>query len=323
MKTEQQKRLCTENNISKTGYRAVFVLQRLIESPKTREQLLEFFAKDPILQGDISKDTVTNTINTLRQAGCIISRPTQRTNNMYVLKSHPFNIHFSKENVEALQALRESIITLEDMQLLIYLNNLYAKIASLAPDLETCNLLLFKHSLRGIDYNILNELVIYARINKHINICYDSPENGKEDLDFVPEYLTFENEKLYVWGYIKKYNQFAFLRVDKISRVNLVTFTPGVERIEEYDKPVVFVKYKLKGYSAIMYSESVEEIVLQNNPKLEYPITVKAGVSNKFNFFQKILSYGADCKIVSPNSVIEEFKQVLKKIKTGYENEKY
>lgn len=323
MKPEKEKYLAPDSNISKTGYRALFVLFKLMELPRTRDEILELFSKDPILKHDISKDTVTITVNTLKKAGCIISRPSQRTSNKYVLKSHPFNLHFSMENIDALQALRESIITFQDLYLLIYLNNFYIKIAHLAPDEETKNILIYKHPLTEINYDILNELVIYARIKKPINICYDSPENKKENLDFIPEYLTFESEKLYVWGYCKKYDEFAYLRVDRIKRVNLVTAYSVPEENIEFKKPVETVVYKLKGYSALMYGENKEETVTYEDKDSEYPLTISAEVSNRFNFFQRILSYGTDCLIISPESAKAELKEHLKNIKAGYENEKY
>ena len=133
-----QKNPSTDNNISKTGYRALFLLKKLMESPKSREELLECFEQDIVIKNDISKDTITNTINTLRKAGCIISRPTQKTNNKYVLKSHPFNVLLSKEQIDA--ALKFA--------------NVYAKISKLAPNQETQMRLLFEHPQKSVKYEI-------------------------------------------------------------------------------------------------------------------------------------------------------------------------
>lgn len=321
MKSARKKHLAFENNISKTGYRAMFVLFKLLKNPASRDELLEFFSKDPILKNDISKDTVTITVNTLKKAGCIISRPSQKTNNKYVLKSHPFDIHFSLSNINALQSLRESIVTFQDLHLLMHLNNLYIKIADLAPDEETKNLLIYKHPFSEINYDILNELVIYAWIKKPVNIFYNSPENKNENLEFIPEYLTFESDKLYVWGYCKKYNEFAYLRVDRIKQINLITTECESKNIK-FKKSVKTVVYKLKGYSALMYSENKEETVTYEDKNSEYPLTIKAAVSNEFNFFQRILSYGTDCLIVSPNSAKIKLLEHLKNIKAEYENEK-
>lgn len=315
---EQKSCAKVENNISKTGYRALFLLLSLIESPKTRAELIDLFAKDDILGSDVSKDTLTITINTLKKANCIISRPNKKTKNNYVLKSHPFNIKLSENNVLALQALREDIITLNDFELLIYLNNLYFKIAHLAPTIELQNLLLYKHPLNGIDYKILNELVIYTKINKHTNISYNSPQNGKENLDFIPKYFSFENGKLYIWGFCEKHNDISFLRVDRIKKVNLVTFA-GKERIGENILPETeIIKYSLKGYSARFYVENENEKIIYSDNEKESTIVVECCTNNKFNFFQRVLAYGADCKIICPESVKLEFLEVLKNIKRGY-----
>lgn len=311
-----------DSNITKTGYRSVFLLMNLMEGPKTRAELLECFAKDPIINKDLSKDTITITVNTLRAAGCIISRPTQRTDNKYVFKSHPFLINLSRENIEALQTLREGIVTLHDWEMLIALNNLYAKFAEFAPDEESKNILLYNHPLSDINHGILRELMIFASIKKYTNIVYDSPENGEENLDFVPETIVFENEKLYAWGYCDKYKEMAYLRVDKIYRVNAVTFLGSKKEITELEIPATYVEYELKGYSALMYSENKSEVILSEDKKSEYSIKIGAKVTNKFNFTQRILYYGTDCRIIKPDSMRKEILDTLRKIKADYENER-
>ncbi len=72
-----------------------------------------------------------------------------------------------------------------------------------------------------------------------------------------------------------------------------------------------------------MYGENKEETVTYEDKDSEYPLTISAEVSNRFNFFQRILSYGTDCLIISPESAKAELKEHLKNIKAGYENEKY
>lgn len=317
MNPEQSIYLNTENNISKTGYRALFTLLELIKKPCTREELIEKYSRDTILNSDVSKDTVTITINTLKKVGCIISRPTRKTNNKYILKSHPFNISLSESNILALHSLRESIITLNDLRLLIHLNNLYAKFAHLTPNIKTKDLLLFKHPLNKVSLKILNELVIYSQIDSYTNITYISPKNGEENLDFKPEYLTFENAKLYIWGYCKKHEKITFLRVDRIKRVNLVAFGSPSDFINAQDKKTKII-YKLKGYSATMYDKNEDEKILEQNQNLEYSLTIEASVSNDFNFYQRILSYGTDCVIISPEKAKKEFLSILKNIKEGY-----
>lgn len=319
MSIEQKTNPNPDSNISKTGYRALFVLMKLLEAPYTRDELVEICKNDPIINKEFSTDTITYTINTLKEAGCIISHPNQKYGHKYFVKYHPFNPLLKKEHVSALQELRESIATLGDWALVIYLNNLYIKLARIAEEEEAKQLLIYNHPLKGIDYKILNELMVCAqRTTEHINITYDSPENGLEELEIAPEYLTYENDKLYVWGHCKKYDQTSYLRVDRIKRVNTVTFTFRSDKEKIYARPLLKAKYKLKGYSALMYSDNEHECILEHNEKSEYPLTILAEVKNEFNFYQRLLSYGTDCLIVSPDSVKQEFLARLKKVKSRY-----
>ena len=41
-----------ENNITKTGYRALFLLLKLIEAPRTADELINLVSVDPILKND-------------------------------------------------------------------------------------------------------------------------------------------------------------------------------------------------------------------------------------------------------------------------------
>lgn len=312
-----------ENNLSKTGYRALFLLLKLIEGPKTTEELISLVSVDPILKNDISKDTITLTVNTLRKAGCVIVRPTWKSGSKYILKAHPFNTKLTYENIAALQTLRESISTLGDWQLLILVNKLYAKIAHLAPDSDSKDLLLYKHALKNVDYQVLNELILYSKLNKTVNFCYDCPKHGLEDIDFTPEKITFENEKLYVWGYHQKHNKVSFLRIDRISQVCLLNDTKIEEKCIPPEENTGGITYKLKGYSATMYSENNNEVIIYSDSKSEYPLTIRAYVENRFNFFQRLLSYGTDCVITAPESAKRDFVRVLRDIKEGYINEKY
>ncbi len=318
MNQAYEKSLNTDNNISLTGYRSLFLLLELLKSAKTREELLYCFSKDPIIKSNLSKDTVTNTINALKAAGCVISRPTQKTENKYVLKSHPFILRLSKENVQLLLAIRESIVTLGDWQLLINLNNLYAKIALLAPDWDSQRMLLYEHPFKYINSQIFSAVLLNSKLKKHLMICYNSPENGEENLIFTPEYITLENKKLYVWGFNKKYETFSYLRIDRIRKINYLNFLGSSPEYEDFDKQVIVAKYKLKGLSALMYVGETNEIILESNTNSEYPLTIEAHIDDKFNFIQRVLSYGSDCLIISPDEIKSDLLKYLEQMKSEY-----
>ena len=319
-KPKNIKNLNQDRNISKTGYRALYLFMELLKSPKTRDELLACLKKEPILKNECSKDSITNTINALRKVGCVISRPSSRTENKYILRTHPFTKTLTKENVDALLTLRESITCLGDWQLLININNLYRKIAELTTDQTSCEMLIYNHALKNINLKILQELLISINLKKDLKITYYSPENGEETLEFTPNYISLENKKLYIWGYNKKYQNNSYLRIDRIRKINLIDFF-SQEKVETpQNKDEIIIKYQLKGLRALLYTDNPNETIIKTQKCPEYSIVIEETVSNNFNFFQKVLAYGTDCKILSPDNIKTDFLELLKKIKSEYTN---
>lgn len=307
-----------EASISKTGYRALLLFRLLLESPRTRDEILEAFSTDNLVGKDISKDTITNTVNALRLSGCVISRPNMRTNFKYILKEHPFSIKITKSHVKYLQDLRKGIISSGDWRLIESVNKFYSKICDFVQDDESKNELLYTQPLKNINQKVLMDLIRYSNSKKSVNIVYDSPRHGISTIGFMPDFIQFENDKLYVWGYSFKYNKIGYLRIDRIKSVDIVDFSENKKLIEYYDSLVYTVKYKLDGYSAVMYSEQPREKLIH---KSKFGLIIEAKVYSEFNFMQRILSYGADCTIISPCEFKEKFIKSIKDIRAGYDDE--
>lgn len=315
---QSKKSLNQDSFISKTGYRALFLLLKLLESPRTRSEILECFKQDPVINSELTKDTVTNTINTLRKSGCIISRPNQRTNNKYVLTYHPFLPLLKQEQVYAIQSIRTSVVEAGDWELLISLNNFCFKLSKLVSDISLKNILLYSHPLRNINMKIFDELRTCCEEKKEISLKYFSSKNGEEVFDFVPEQITLESCNFYVWGYSKKYKEYSYLRIDKIRELSVFDSFCANQKQNDYKIISFDVEFVLQGLSALLYEENGDELFVQkiDNNKIK----VKVVVNNKFSFYQKILSYGKDCKIISPDFAKEELLVFVQDMKKRYEN---
>ncbi len=305
-----------ENVISKTGYRALFLLRLLLTDSYTREELTEIFAQDPLIGKDLSEDTITNTINALRQVGCIIPKPNKKNNFKYSITLHPFSLKISETNALYLHELRKGVISTGDWQLIDAVNNLYNKLAEFIPDKYTKELIKTKHPLRDVDKKVLQDLILATKQKSTVEIRYYSAKNGWEELSFIPDFIEFENEKLYVWGYSYKYNEISYLRIDKIKAVTQNTYRSNKEVYEKYLKMVKRVRYELKGLASHTFSENRFERIIS---KTESTIIVEAEVYSEFNFIQKLLSYGPDCKIIEPEEYKSKFVEILKNIRAKYE----
>lgn len=311
------KELNENHNITKTGYRALFLLMQLIKQPLSRDELIELVEENPILNKDFSKDTITNTINTLRKSGCIISRPSQKTQHKYVIKTHPFGIYLQSQHIKALQTFRESLVAGGNWRLVFLLNNLYTKISGRAQDSTDAEILQNHHPFKDIDIDIINNLILFIKTGKKARFIYNSSRNGIEELEFSPEYITFENQKLYVWGHNLKYDNFGYLRIDKIKAITTLIYNAPNAADDKLKKRIVKVEYLLKGNSAQIFACNEYEKIIE---KQENTLIIEANVSNKFNFYQRILSFGTDCKILTPESAQKELLNILMNIKAGYKN---
>lgn len=296
--------------ISSTGYRTLFTLKLLMEKNRSINELIDCFKENYITQKSISKDTVRLTINTLKSAGCIISRPSKNNNYKYELISHPFNLQLTETETASILKLRDKLIeNLSCMDILI-LNNLYEKIFSLTSNKEYIDFENETKPLSQIDKNLLYELNNPKLADKKIQILYLSPQKGEENLDIIPHKIKYENGKFYLWCYIFKYEMNNLLNLERIKKINYITTTTLKTEDKLYD-----VIYKISGISMLTFQAKDYETIMEKNN--DY-IIVKASVNNEFWFIQRILQYCGDFNIISPDFFKEKLINKIKQIRKLY-----
>ena len=79
--------------VNLTGVRLLVIFSLLLESPKTAEEINEYFEKNNYPKEIFSIDTLRNDLNALRYAGCDISRADKSNNFKYMIASHPFQLN--------------------------------------------------------------------------------------------------------------------------------------------------------------------------------------------------------------------------------------
>ena len=100
---------CNPRQISLTGVRAIVLLAFLNTKPCTFEEIKEFFISSNIVDREYSIDTIRIDLNTLKYIGCEISKATKRTNNKYVLLSHPFQLTFNEDEIATLAKIYKNL----------------------------------------------------------------------------------------------------------------------------------------------------------------------------------------------------------------------
>lgn len=313
MGLEKQQTFKEKNWISLTAYRTLFVLKLLIEKPRTLEEIVQELKTNKNTQKSLSKDTVRITLKTLKAAGCIFSKVNKTNNYKYELLSHPFGLKFSLEELSSLLKLRNKLSDSLSLREIFLLNDLYEKIIMLTGDEEQIELVNSSKPLLGVNNNILKQLSSSKLYGKKIKISYYSPTNGDEKIDIVVGKISFDDGKLYLHCYNYKYKSYSLLNIERIKGIDAIYLSESIEQNYLYE-----VIYNLFGESKNNFEKKDFETVITTD---EDSITVKALVSNEFCFIQRLLLFGADFKIVSPDSFREKLISKIKSIQKGYSNE--
>lgn len=299
--------------ISLTGYRTLFVLKLLIERSRTVDELIEELKSNSVTKKSISKDTIRLTINTLKTAGCNISRPSAQNNYRYVLLSHPFTLNISDEEFDILLNLKSNAYENLSWQEILVLNDLYSKIISLTGDEDKIEKSEARNPFSTVDRKILEKLSAPNLIGKRVKIRYYSPRNGDEIFDIIVGKISCSQEKLYLCCYNFKYKSNSLLNLERIKDIITVYITK-----DSSPKYLYEVIYEVFGESFDDFEKQDYETVLKTN---ENSYIVQAFVNNEFCFIQRLLLLGADFKIISPDSFREKLINKIKLIQKGYKNE--
>lgn len=312
---ESKKRVQQESKktwISLTGYRTLYVLKLLLEKSRTIDELVELLRANPYTNKSLSKDTVRITINTLRAAGCEISGLNKESNYKYILYSHPFVLNFTSEELDALVKLRKNASDNLSWKKILVVNELFDKIFALTKNENQIDLIDSAKIFADISKDVLDELVNPNVLNKRMTIKYLSPKNGEEIFDIIVGNISFSDGKLYLSCFNYKYNSKSLLNIERIKEV------VSISMLEETQQQYLYeVEYELFGDSFSLYEQAEYETIIESK---DNSLIIKALVDNEFTFIQRLLLFGADFRIISPDSFREKLVNKIKLIQRGYEN---
>ncbi len=296
--------------ISITGYRTLLILKSLMVRSYTIDELVEILKNDSITSKAVSKDTVRIAINTLKSVGCEILRPNKANNYKYQLIKHPFSLKISDKELKTFTILRDKIAEEIKYNDVFILNDLYDKLISLTLNEEQIDYVNNTQPLQKINKKILTELTNPNVIGRKVQIKYLSPNFGEEDIEVIPQKITYESGKIYLRCYIFKYEKNSLLNVERILKIS------SIDMFNIYDKNSLYeVIYEVFGNSASTFKPQKNERIISQK---DSSIKIETIVDNEFLFIQRLLLFGADFKIVSPDFFREKLIDKIKLIQKGY-----
>lgn len=298
------------NLMSLTGYRTLVILDALMESPKTNDEINDYLFNNQYIKERFSSDTLRIYINSLRVIGCEITRANKSNNQKYELLSHPFSYDIPKVQLKALSKLYRSLYDKITIDNIILAEDFFKKISNLVENEATRNYLTTHSILKNINRSVLDDLLLHCAKKNQIVFLYNSPRSGVKEIEIIADKLSFKSEKLYLWGSNLTHKEYSYFLVEKIIEISSIKFKKDGEVF-----PSLKVVYELSNNPD--YIPEPDEKILS---KINDTYTIEINSKNEFSLIQRLLSKANDCKIISPESLKSKVKEKLNKMRENYAN---
>ncbi|HPT40996.1 MAG TPA: WYL domain-containing protein [Candidatus Gastranaerophilaceae bacterium] len=301
------------NLMSLTGYRTLVILGLLMDSPKSPDEINQHFFKNQYIKETFSNDMLRIYINSLREAGCEITRASKTTNNKYVLVSHPFDFDLPEIQLSAIQKLYKSIYEKIEVKQAVEIENLFKKIEMLIKTTKTKEFLANCSIFKNTDKYLIEDLLLHCKNKNQIVIIYKSPRKIEKEIEIIADKLSFKSDKLYLWGHSLTHGEYSYFKVENILKI--LTIKLKKEKINNKVTRIIYEVYNPATNNYII--EQNEKIIEKNDKKL----VIEKLCENKFETIQKLLYLAKDCKIISPQEIKNEVKNILKSMEKTYKND--
>ncbi|MDD3593321.1 MAG: WYL domain-containing protein [Candidatus Gastranaerophilales bacterium] len=296
------------NNYNQTSYNALLCLDYMLEHPDFDiDEVSEFLEKS----NDVfySKETILKYIRTFKLFGIDIKRKNAENNfnKSYKLVDFPVKIRFNNGEVDILEDI---FTTLKSFYFSPNDYNVEEFADRIKLFLEADKLVFepkMQQALRADNFNnvLLAKLKDLCKANQRLFVT----KSDGTRMEFEPVGLTVLKNRLYCAGMCLK--EKSNMLID-ISDIKSVVRLPVKNKFSQYK---VTVEFKLYGKLANSYTLKKGEKFLEKTPSYT---SVQGKFNDKKLFFNRVLRYGKNCEIISPDFLRKDFYLYIKKIQSMY-----
>lgn len=300
----------------------------------TTSDIIDYLAEHGI---KAERKTVYADLNTLKEYGYEISKEKKDGNYYYTLLDRDFQLPELKLLVDAVQASK-FISAKKSSELIKKIENLASVYQAKQLQRQVFVSNRIKTNYENVYYNV-DELNLAINENRKIKFdCYEwnlSKEmvlrkNGHKN-DISPWSLAWDDENYYLVAFDGNSGIIKHYRVDKMRKIEILDEArDGREEFEEFDA----AKYAKKVFG--MFTGDEQRVKIQFANKLigvvidrfgqdimiipkgvdQFVVNVNVKVSNMFLGW--IIGLGDGAKILEPESVVDEVKQITERLKEQY-----
>lgn len=297
-----------ESNFNQTSYNALLCLDYMLShSEFDLEEVINFLEESN--HTFYSKETILKYMRTFKLFGIDIRRKNAKNNfnKSYKLVSLPFKIDFNEKEISVLEdifaTLKSFYFSQKEYNVEEFSNkiNLFVK-----PDTFVIEPKI-KQALRteNFDSQLLIKLKDLCKENQRILVT----KIDEAQTELEPTGISVLKNRLYCAGMCLKEKSNVLI---DISDIKSVVRLPVKNKFSQYK---VTVEFKLYGKLAKSYNLKKGEKFLERTA--QYAL-VQGKFSDKKLFFNRVLRYGKNCEIISPDFLRKDFYLYIKKLQNIY-----
>lgn len=300
----------------------------------TTSDIIDYLAEHGI---KAERKTVYSDLNTLKEYGYEISKEKKDGNYYYTLLDRDFQLPELKLLVDAVQASK-FISAKKSSELIKKIENLASVYQAKQLQRQVFVSNRIKTNYENVYYNV-DELNLAINENRKIKFDYYEWNLSKEMVlrknghknDISPWSLAWDDENYYLVAFDGNSGIIKHYRVDKMRKIEILDEArDGREEFEEFDA----AKYAKKVFG--MFTGDEQRVKIQFANKLigvvidrfgqdimiipkgvdQFVVNVNVKVSNMFLGW--IIGLGDGAKILEPESVVDEVKQITERLKEQY-----
>lgn len=300
----------------------------------TTSDIIDYLAEHGI---KAERKTVYADLNTLKEYGYEISKEKKDGNYYYTLLDRDFQLPELKLLVDAIQASK-FISAKKSSELIKKIENLASVYQAKQLQRQVFVSNRIKTNYENVYYNV-DELNLAINENRKIKFDYYEWNLSKEMVlrknghknDISPWSLAWDDENYYLVAFDGNSGIIKHYRVDKMRKIEILDEArDGREEFEEFDA----AKYAKKVFG--MFTGDEQRVKIQFANKLigvvidrfgqdimiipkgvdQFVVNVNVKVSNMFLGW--IIGLGDGAKILEPESVVDEVKQITERLKEQY-----
>ncbi len=300
----------------------------------TTSDIIDYLAEHGI---KAERKTVYADLNTLKEYGYEISKEKKDGNYYYTLLDRDFQLPELKLLVDAVQASK-FISAKKSSELIKKIENLASVYQAKQLQRQVFVSNRIKTNYENVYYNV-DELNLAINENRKIKFDYYEWNLSKEMVlrknghknDISPWSLAWDDENYYLVAFDGNSGIIKHYRVDKMRKIEILDEArDGREEFEEFDA----AKYAKKVFG--MFTGDEQRVKIQFDNKLigvvidrfgqdimiipkgvdQFVVNVNVKVSNMFLGW--IIGLGDGAKILEPESVVDEVKQITERLKEQY-----